>query len=110
MSPVALDTNTTPSSSPSAYDGRPRQYSRGYVRRGAGAVSELLQRSPFYTDDCDLYPQRMREVMNQRDTTVIQQPRTQQQQQNERPAVVPAMDLQSILEIYPGIARLVQQQ
>ncbi|KAJ1733481.1 hypothetical protein H4S06_001517 [Coemansia sp. BCRC 34490] len=109
MSPVALDATTTPSSSPPAYDGRPRQYSRGFVRRGAGAVSELLQRSPFYTDDCDLYPQRMREVMNQRDTTVIQQPRTQQQQ-NERPVVVPAMDLQSILEIYPGIARLVQQQ
>ncbi|KAJ2658101.1 hypothetical protein IWW48_004199 [Coemansia sp. RSA 1200] len=108
MSPIAVDTATT--SSASAYDERSRQYSRGYVRRGAGAVSELLQRSPFYTDDCDLYPQRMREVMNQRDTTVIQQPRTQQQQQDGRPVVVAAMDLQSILEIYPGIARLVQQQ
>ncbi|KAJ1765186.1 hypothetical protein IW138_006036 [Coemansia sp. RSA 986] len=64
------------------------------------------QGSPFYTDDCDLYPQRMREVMNQRDTTVVQTGR----QRSESTATATDMDIQSILELYPGLARLVQQQ
>ncbi|KAJ2034313.1 hypothetical protein H4S04_004515, partial [Coemansia sp. S16] len=55
MSPIAVDfaSVSSPLSAPST------------------SARDLLLRSPVYTDDCDLYPRRMREVMNQQSRVIV---------------------------------------
>ncbi|KAJ1938912.1 hypothetical protein EC988_007451, partial [Linderina pennispora] len=34
-------------------------------------LQDLLRHSPVFTENCDLYPQRMRDVLNQRSQCII---------------------------------------
>ncbi|KAJ2742895.1 hypothetical protein GGI20_004155 [Coemansia sp. BCRC 34301] len=88
-----------------------------FVVSGAAAatrVQDLLLRSPVYTDDCDLYPRRMREVMNQRERVIVvpeeEHPGAalySHQQAVARRQMTPD-DIEALLKLYPGAARHLQ--
>ncbi|KAJ2705953.1 hypothetical protein FB645_002042 [Coemansia sp. IMI 203386] len=72
-------------------------------------VEDLLHRSPVYTDDCDLYPRRMREVMNQRQCNIV----VGRVNRVATPANPPNSmssqeDIESMIKLYPGAARYLQ--
>ncbi|KAJ2366217.1 hypothetical protein IW150_006002, partial [Coemansia sp. RSA 2607] len=73
-------------------------------------VQELLHHSPVYTEDCDLYPRRMREVMNQRQCNIVVDRRQHQQSVStvRTPAMSTPEDIESLLKLYPGAARYLQ--
>ncbi|KAJ2725065.1 hypothetical protein GGI07_001533 [Coemansia sp. Benny D115] len=84
-----------------------------HTRSNSMQVQDLLERSPVYTADCDLYPQRMREVMNQRQgdvTTGTQRRPAGNFAVRTHPTRVSggAEDLEALLELYPGAARYLQ--
>ncbi|KAJ2336948.1 hypothetical protein GGI00_000537 [Coemansia sp. RSA 2681] len=104
MSPIAIDFAATVSSQLSAPS-------------GAGTrVQDLLLRSPVYTDDCDLYPRRMREVMNQRSRVIVvpeeEHPGAALHSRQQAAAVarrqMTADDIEALLKLYPGAARHLQ--
>ncbi|KAJ2893894.1 hypothetical protein GGI21_005359 [Coemansia aciculifera] len=106
MSPIALDFAAPYSSQLSA-------------PAGAGAatrVQDLLLRSPLYTDDCDLYPRRMREVMNQRSRVIVvpeeEHPGAALYFRQQEAAVarrqMTTEDIEALLKLYPGAARHLQ--
>ncbi|KAJ1724585.1 hypothetical protein LPJ53_001175 [Coemansia erecta] len=87
----------------------PRHHARAV---SSAPVQELLHRSPVYTEDCDLYPRRMREVMNQRQCNIVVDHRQQQQHATapagRTPAISSPEDIESLLKLYPGAARYLQ--
>ncbi|KAJ2843831.1 hypothetical protein J3B02_005149 [Coemansia erecta] len=72
-------------------------------------VEDLLHRSPVFTDDCDLYPRRMREVMNQRQCNIVvgrvDRVVAPTSPQN---SLSGEEDIESMLKLYPGAARYLQ--
>ncbi|KAJ1827213.1 hypothetical protein LPJ56_001783 [Coemansia sp. RSA 2599] len=72
-------------------------------------VNDLLHRSPVYTDDCDLYPRRMREVMNQRQCNIVVGRVDSVLAPSNPPSSLSGQDdIENILKFYPGAARYLQ--
>ncbi|KAJ2252040.1 hypothetical protein GGI13_003509 [Coemansia sp. RSA 455] len=99
MSPIAVDfaSVSSPLSAPST------------------SARDLLLRSPVYTDDCDLYPRRMREVMNQRSRVIVVPEEdsgaalhSRQQAAALARRHMTAEDIEALLKLYPGAARHLQ--
>ncbi|KAJ2754505.1 hypothetical protein GGI19_002353 [Coemansia pectinata] len=100
MSPIAVDfaSVSSPLSAPST------------------SARDLLLRSPVYTDDCDLYPRRMREVMNQQSRVIVvpeeEHPGAALHSRQQAAALarrhMTAEDIEALLKLYPGAARHLQ--
>ncbi|KAJ2020394.1 hypothetical protein GGI13_006794 [Coemansia sp. RSA 455] len=99
MSPIAVDfaSVSSPLSAPST------------------SARDLLLRSPVYTDDCDLYPRRMREVMNQQSRVIVVPEEdsgaalhSRQQAAALARRHMTAEDIEALLKLYPGAARHLQ--
>ncbi|KAJ2041325.1 hypothetical protein GGI01_001926, partial [Coemansia sp. RSA 376] len=95
MSPIAVDfaSVSSPLSAPST------------------SARDLLLRSPVYTDDCDLYPRRMREVMNQQSRVIVVPEEdsgaalhSRQQAAALARRHMTAEDIEALLKLYPGAA------
>ncbi|KAJ2814216.1 hypothetical protein H4S07_000014 [Coemansia furcata] len=103
MSPIAVDfaSVSSPLSAPSSTGAQ---------------VQDMLLRSPVYTDDCDLYPRRMREVMNQQSRVIVvhqeEHPGAALRLRQQAAAVarrhMTAEDIEALLKLYPGAARHLQ--
>ncbi|KAJ2491382.1 hypothetical protein IWW37_002371 [Coemansia sp. RSA 2050] len=100
MSPIAIDFVSVSSPlTPSSHTG--------------AQVQDLLLRSPVYTDDCDLYPRRMREVMNQQSRVIVvpeeEHPGAALHSRQQAAALarqhMTADDIEELLKLYPGAAR-----
>ncbi|KAJ1916702.1 hypothetical protein LPJ71_001917, partial [Coemansia sp. S17] len=79
------------------------------------SARDLLLRSPVYTDDCDLYPRRMREVMNQQSRVIVVPEEdsgaalhSRQQAAALARRHMTAEDIEALLKLYPGAARHLQ--